>query len=563
MKNISLKSALVLATAALASSPALASRYMVVFKNKDVFQQTHVQLMLQRMPLQSIRIQQGGVVTHPFAQAQVQVQDSLQNLNTLVVDAKDERSVEALAQSGAVAFVEKEVFHPAPKPVNGFRLTQAWDYNLNYEVMAFSSTPGSVGPKTPYGINLVHAPQAWAAAHYGDGARVLVLDTGIDKSHPALRLNFEKGQDFVGDNNQPYDIADHVGHGTHVSGTIAAAFGSDGFVGVAPKAKLLMGRVCSEEGCSNIAVTTGINWGIQEKVDVISMSLGGPFGTSAEKQAVQAAEAAGVTIVAASGNDGQAHVSFPGAFPTVLAVGAVDANSAKASFSNWGPELGIVAPGVAVVSSVPMGTGRESKVLTGVGAAQREVKSTSFVGSPDVAQPTTNDLVFVGLGKPENFTQAKVTGKFALIQRGEIAFGDKAKNAIAAGAAGVVIFNNAPGLVQGALTQDGSTLAIPVVMIEQTAGEELQRALSAGQAARATLQTVATDYASFDGTSMATPHVAGVVALVKATKKSLTPAQVRDALKRTATALTPNDQNQLGSGLINAEAAVRAAASIR
>ena len=561
MKVLSMKSALVLAATVVVSSHAMAARYMIVFKNKDVFQQTHVQLMLQQLPLQSIRIQQGGVVTQPFAQARVQVENSLQNLNTLVINAQDEKSIEALAQSDAVALVEKEVFHPAPKPVNGFVMTQAWDYNVNYAVQRrsseFLSATGSVGPKTPYGINLVHAPQAWAASHYGEGARVLVLDTGLDKNHPAVKANFEKGQNFVGDNNQPYDIADHVGHGTHVSGTIAATFSADGFVGVAPKAKLLMGRVCSDQGCSNVAVAEGISWGIQEKVDVISMSLGGAFATSAEQRAVVAAEAAGVAIVAASGNDGQAHVSYPGAFPTVLAVGAVDANSAKAAFSNWGPELGIVGPGVAVVSSVPLGSGRESKVLAGVGSSQREVKSTSFVGAPDVAQPTTNDLVFAGLGKPENYQTVNVKGKFALVQRGELAFGDKAKNAIAAGAAGLVIFNNAPGLVQGALTQDGSILAIPVVMIEQTSGDEMQRALAAGQAARATIQTVATDFATFDGTSMATPHVAGVAALVRAANKTLTPSQLRDALKKTATRLAPNDQNQLGSGLVNAEAAVQ------
>jgi subtilisin family serine protease len=556
MKKLNMKSALIFVTTALAASPALATRYMVVFKNKDVFQQTHVQLMMQQMPLSAVRIQQNGTVNRPFAQTQVEVQDSLQNLNTLVVDAQDEKAIEAFARNSSVAFVEKEVFHPAPKPVNGFRLTQAWDFSLAYSSFKRTGTP-ALGPKTPYGINLVRAPQAWAASNYGQGARVLILDTGIDKDHPALKDNFEKGRDFVGDNNQPYDLADHVGHGTHVAGTVAASFGADGFVGVAPKAKILMGRVCSEEGCSNIAVTSGINWGIQEKVDLVSMSLGGPFATAAEKRAVEAAEKAGVTIVAASGNDGQARVSYPAAFPTAIAVGAVDSASQKAQFSNWGPELDIVAPGVAVVSSVPMGSGRESKVLAGVSGQEEEVKSTSFVGSPDVAQPTANELVFAGFGKPENFN-SRVTGKFALIQRGEINFADKVKNAIAAGAAGVVIYNNAPGLIQGAITQDGSTVAIPVVMIEQTVGESLKAALDAGQSARAVIQTLATDYAAFDGTSMATPHVAGVVALMKAAKKSLTPAQVRDALKATATALTPNDQNQMGAGLVNAEAVVNA-----
>ena len=561
MKKLNVKIILIAAASALVSSQALAARYLVVFKNKNVYQQTHVQLLMQSASLDSVRISSGGSTTQPFAQAKVSVEDSLQNLNTLVINADDEKSINALQKNGSIVFIEKEIFHPAPRPMVGFALTQAWDYNISYDVdkRGAASGNGQLGPATPWGIQTVRAPQAWAASNYGQGSRILVLDTGIDKDHPALKDNFEKGQNFVGDANTPYDIADHVGHGTHVSGTIAAAFGANGFVGVAPKARLLMGRVCSNQGCSNIAVATGINWGIQEKVDVISMSLGGPLGTMAEKRAVEAAEAAGVMVVAATGNDGAAQVSFPAGFPTVLAVGAIDSAGAKAAFSNWGPEVGVVAPGVAVVSSVPMGSGRESKVMVGaVGGAQQIVNSTSFVGAPEILQPVTNTLVVAGLGKPTDFTSA-VSGKFALIMRGEIPFADKVKNAIAAGAAGVVIYNNAPGLIQGALTQDGSTLAIPVVMIEQTAGQALASAIQGGQAAQATVQTERTDYASFDGTSMATPHVAGVAALVKAANRSLTPLQIRNALKSTAQKLSgDNSQNQLGSGLVNAEAAVQA-----
>ncbi|MNT63456.1 M-protease precursor [compost metagenome] len=96
-------------------------------------------------------------------------------------------------------------------------------------------------------------------------------------------------------------------------------------------------------------------------------------------------------------------------------------------------------------------------------------------------------------------------------------------------------------------------------MIEQTTGLEIVKQLAAGQTVSATLQTVATDYAAFDGTSMATPHVAGVVALVKAANKALNGSQVKAILKATASPLSPNDKNEYGSGLVNAEAAVEAA----
>jgi subtilisin family serine protease len=96
-------------------------------------------------------------------------------------------------------------------------------------------------------------------------------------------------------------------------------------------------------------------------------------------------------------------------------------------------------------------------------------------------------------------------------------------------------------------------------MIEQTVGQQLVANLGKGTEIKATLLTVATDYASFQGTSMATPHVAGVAALVKSVNKKLTGAQVKEILTSTATALGPNNNNEFGKGLVNAEAAVAAA----
>jgi subtilisin family serine protease len=146
--------------------------------------------------------------------------------------------------------------------------------------------------------------------------------------------------------------------------------------------------------------------------------------------------------------------------------------------------------------------------------------------------------------------------------RGEIAFGDKVKNALAAGAVGAIIYNNVPGLIQGALTQDGTTLPAAVFMVEQSVGQELVQTLAAGRSAEATVVIKATDYASFDGTSMATPHVSGVVALIKATNKNLKPSEVKALIQSTAQALSPNTDNETGAGLVNAEEAVKKAAGL-
>ncbi len=485
------------------------------------------------------------------------VEDTLSNINTLVVNVSNEAELAKLQNDPSVAIVEKEIFHPAPRPFKG---SVVFGGERTARNIAFAGVPRNSGfkitDKTPWGILAVKAPQAWVQANEGAASRVLILDTGIDKEHSSIKANYEQGKNFVGDANLPYDEADHEGHGTHVAGTIAGVQDSNGFTGVAPKAKLLMGRVCSTQGCSNIAIAQGINWGVQQNVDVISMSLGGAWSTPAEQTAVAAANQAGIVVVAASGNGGTGNVSYPAALPTVIAVGAVDADLKKADFSQWGPQLAVVAPGVSVVSSVPMGTGRDPEVTISIDGQTRIVPSSTFEGSRETLTREANSLVDAGLGKPEDFAKVNVKGKYALISRGEIAFSDKVKNAITSGAVGTIIYNNAPGLLKGALTQDGSTLDAAVFLVEQTVGKELVAALAAGKTAGASVIVKKTDYAPFDGTSMATPHVAGVIALIKSANKSLTPAQVKSILQLTSQALGPNTNNEFGAGVVNAQAAV-------
>lgn len=550
MKTISMKLIVsVLATVALSNVASAKERYLVMYKSQQGYAAMNQYMLTE------------GV-------SSLKVEDSLANINGQVLEVSNSKAIEALKNHPEVLVVEAERFTPAPRPVNGYKLARAvrtWNEVAPVASDDTQSVPHlNEGVATPWGIMAVHAGDAWDNAQAGRNARVLVLDTGIDPKHPALKANFEKGRNFFQsfDGPNPEDFIDKEGHGTHCAGTIAGSYNEKtGFTGVAPLAKILMGRVCGDLGCSNIAVAQGINWGIQEKVDVISMSLGGPSSSSAERTAVANAEKAGVTVVAASGNGGNPQVSFPAALPTVVAVGAVDSSITKTSFSQWGPELDIVAPGAAVVSTVPQGTGRDSSTEITVDGKATLVKSAAFGGTKLFATPKVGELVPAGLGKVEDFKGINVAGKFALISRGEITFADKVKNALAAKAAGVVVYNNTTGLMQGALTEDGSELDVAVVMIEQTVGQKLVEQITAGQKASAAISTSASDYAMFDGTSMATPHVAGVVALIKSANKKLTPAQVRTILATTATALTPNDQNQYGKGMVQADKAVHMALS--
>lgn len=517
------------------NTQAESKRYLVKFKAQSTFNSVVTQ-MRQNTPafFQNPHVAQFQVFNQMTTST-----EALENIGLLIVETDAEAA--QLKNNPLVDYVEAEVMHPAPK----------LDLSGRPAPVALASSNPDAMP-TPWGVTAVNAPLAWKITS-GENTKVMVLDTGVDQGHPALQGRIYKVQNFIND-RPANDVTDGVGHGTHVSGTILANGVNGGLVGVAPKANLLMGRVCATEGCSSVGIVQGVNWAVQEKVQVLSLSLSGPFATEAEQEAFDNAEKANVLVVAASGNESKPMVGYPAALPTVLAIGAVDQNIKKADFSNWGPELGVVAPGVDVISSVPRGTGRGASVTNG--SAKLDTKQ--FDGSP--VGNVTADMVYANFGAVADFQGLSMSGKIALIQRGGgLTFHDKAVNAIAAGAKAVVIYNNKAGLDNGTVAAEGQQIAVPAVMITQVDGEKFRQTLQGGQHQSLAVAVIATDYSSYQGTSMATPHVAGVAALVRSANPKLSAAQVRAILKSTAKPLSPNDENQYGSGFVNADAAVRKA----
>lgn len=275
------------------------------------------------------------------------------------------------------------------------------EFKIQSEVIEVQSA--SSGQKVDWGVNLVQAPQVWSMTK-GEGIKVAVLDTGIDATHPDLAPNFKKGRNFTTSN--PDDYLDRQGHGTHCAGIIAGCDNMVGIVGVAPLAELYVAKVLGDQGNGGIsAIVKGIDWAIEEKVDVISMSLGcskdpGP----ALHDAIKRARAAGIVIVAASGNE-NTHVGWPAVYEEVISVGAVDQTFGRADFSNFGQELDVTAPGVDILSTYPTnqyaklsGTSMATPIVAGVVALITSFcRKMGLVATPDkIVQMITERSVDMG-----------------------------------------------------------------------------------------------------------------------------------------------------------------------
>ncbi|TDV44824.1 S8 family serine peptidase [Actinophytocola oryzae] len=230
---------------------------------------------------------------------------------------------------------------------------------------------GHVEPLLEDSVPQVGAPQAWAAGFTGTGATVAVLDTGYDATHPDLANVVVGERDFTGEG-----IADTVGHGTHVASTVAGSgAASDGRRrGVAPGAKLLVGKVLGEFGGTEADIIAGMQWAVDQGADVVSMSLGTngtSDGTDLMSQTLdELSDTTGTLFVVAAGNAGaRESIGSPGAADRALTVGSVTKDDELSSFSSQGPRSGdfglkpeIAAPGSDIIAARAEGTFPDSSV---------------------------------------------------------------------------------------------------------------------------------------------------------------------------------------------------------
>ncbi|GAB6875328.1 S8 family serine peptidase [Thermaerobacter litoralis] len=452
---------------------------------------------------------------------------------------------------------------------------------------------GLYRPAMNVSAGLIEADEVWALLdrsgrwergreRAGEGIKVGVIDSGIDRSHPFFRCKDRDGDGDVDEVDIPSKVyASGVAgdpsnvlvndHGTHVAGTIAGCVTTltegpvqDTLSGIAPAAELYDYNVFPGFGAGWVAyggsafshdIAAALEDAVRDGMDVVNMSLGGgvqgPHDYLAE--AVNAAVDAGVVVAVAAGNSGPGDmtVESPGSAAKAITVGA-----------STNPHY----IGIPVTAG-----GRSFGAAPGDFAPFGQVTAPYAIARDGSANPTQACYPLVNA--------AEVAGKIALVDRGSCTFTTKVRNAEQAGAIGVLIVNNVAG-DPSAPGQDGTTPVpqIPAAMVSRNDGAFLKQLLQADPGAQVSIDgTVLTEirsenadilagfsshgptpftylikpdvtapgvniyssvfhgeYAMFQGTSMATPHVAGAAAVLRQLHPDWSPADVKSALVNTA-----------------------------
>ncbi len=486
-------------------------------------------------------------------------------------------------------------------------------------------------------VDELHAEGIKGKKSNGEAIKVGVIDTGIDYNHPDLSTVYKgarvdnltidqvEGWDFVEGDSDPMettykdwlDAVEEYGitgapetyngahyytsHGTHVSGTIAGNRASDSdyaVLGIAPEVELYAYRALGIYGAGQASWIIGaVEESVKDGMDVVNMSLGATVNNPLypTATAVNNATLAGVTVVVAAGNNGasgEMTLGSPGTSPLAITVGAstfdIEIPYATVTFKN--------------------GNGEVANTFT-----KAKMMATDF--STDITSIVDKEVVYVGLGSPQDFEGLDLTDKVALISRGTYNLVDKIAYAKKAGAIGAVMINNTSGEIgsySGTVKDYCPTFQIP-----QTEGEALVNYLTtAGNSLKVTFSNLGGEkgtgddladfssrgpvgmsyeikpdvvapgvsifssvpgapkfnadgsfaggytygeaYARQSGTSMATPHVAGIAALILSQHPDYTPADVKAALANTAKALNDPELSvfEQGAGRVDAQRAI-------
>jgi subtilisin len=211
----------------------------------------------------------------------------------------------------------------------------------------------------PWGVDRIDAELVWPGGITGTNVKAAFIDTGVDKDHPDLKDNLKGGiltinTGLYARKDPAKGWEDDNGHGTHVAGIIAAADNTIGVIGVGPTVSLYAVKALDRNGSGYLSdVIEGIDWCIQNDMNVVNMSLGTSTDHPDLYAAVQRAYKAGIVIAAAAGNDGPSDntVLYPAKYPETIAVAATNKSDELTSWSSRGTEVDLAAPGDSIYST--------------------------------------------------------------------------------------------------------------------------------------------------------------------------------------------------------------------
>jgi subtilisin family serine protease len=202
-----------------------------------------------------------------------------------------------------------------------------------------------------WGYTRIHSKEAHTVT-LGKGIKIAVLDTGVQRNHPDLKI--AGGINFTTSDRNDYEGRQM--HGTHTFGTIGAQDNNFGVVGVCPQCEIWMIKVLGDDGSGTMDwVGQGIIWAADNGFKVISLSLGSSQYSQYVYEATKYARSKGVIIVAAAGNEGNASPNYPASYETVISVSALDSNDQLARYSSYG-KVEFAAPGTNILSTCLGGT---------------------------------------------------------------------------------------------------------------------------------------------------------------------------------------------------------------